>query len=70
MLKWILTKHINKNAKVLDFFAGSMKTTAHAVLDLNKEDGGNRTFTLVTNNENNIGIDVNYERLYRINHGI
>ncbi|WP_322941932.1 site-specific DNA-methyltransferase [Mycoplasmopsis canis] len=69
MLKWILTKHINKNAKVLDFFAGS-GTTAHAVLDLNKEDGGNRTFTLVTNNENNIGIDVNYERLYRINHGI
>ncbi|WP_235732112.1 site-specific DNA-methyltransferase [Mycoplasmopsis canis] len=59
----------NKNAKVLDFFAGS-GTTAHAVLELNKEDGGNRTFTLVTNNENNIGIDVNYERLYRINHGI
>ncbi|MCU9932693.1 DNA methyltransferase [Mycoplasmopsis cynos] len=69
MLKWILTKHINKNARILDFFAGS-GTTAHAVLDLNKEDGGNRTFTLVTNNENNIGIDVNYERLYRINHGI
>jgi len=31
---------------ILDFFAGS-GTTAHAVLDLNKEDGGNRKFVLV-----------------------
>ncbi|MCW5829130.1 MAG: site-specific DNA-methyltransferase [Deltaproteobacteria bacterium] len=31
---------------VLDFFAGS-GTTGHAVLDLNKEDGGNRKFILV-----------------------
>ena len=31
---------------VLDFFAGS-GTSAHAVLDLNKEDGGNRKFILV-----------------------
>jgi len=31
---------------VLDFFAGSA-TTAHAVLDLNKQDGGNRRFILV-----------------------
>lgn len=31
---------------ILDFFAGS-GTTAHAVMDLNKEDGGNRKFILV-----------------------
>ncbi|MBL9032638.1 MAG: site-specific DNA-methyltransferase [Phycisphaerae bacterium] len=31
---------------VVDFFAGS-GTTAHAVLDLNKKDGGNRQFILV-----------------------
>lgn len=31
---------------VLDFFAGSC-TTAHAVLELNKEDGGNRNFICV-----------------------
>ena len=31
---------------ILDFFAGSA-TTAHAVLDLNKEDGGNRKFICV-----------------------
>jgi len=35
----------DKNAIVLDFFAGS-GTTAHAVLELNKEDGGNRQFIL------------------------
>lgn len=31
---------------VLDFFAGS-GTTAHAILDLNRQDGGNRKFILV-----------------------
>ena len=31
---------------ILDSFAGS-STTAHAVLDLNKEDAGNRKFILV-----------------------
>lgn len=36
----------NKDSIVLDSFAGS-GTTAHAVLDLNKEDGGNRKFILV-----------------------
>ncbi len=36
----------NKESIVLDSFAGS-GTTAHAVLDLNKEDGGNRKFILV-----------------------
>ncbi|MGC7187853.1 site-specific DNA-methyltransferase [Metamycoplasma hominis] len=68
LIKQIISSCPNPNARVLDFFAGS-GTTGHAVLDLNKEDGGNRTFTLVTNNENNIGINVCYERLYRINKG-
>ncbi len=35
----------DKDAIVLDFFAGS-GTTAHALLDLNKEDNGNRRFIL------------------------
>ena len=35
---------------VLDFFAGS-GTTAHAVLKMNAEDGGNRRFILVSNAE-------------------
>jgi len=34
-----------KNAKVLDFFAGS-GTTGHAVLELNKSDNGKRTFIM------------------------
>lgn len=37
-------------AVVLDFFAGS-GTTAHAVMRLNKQDGGQRTSISVTNNE-------------------
>jgi adenine-specific DNA-methyltransferase len=44
----------DKTALVLDFFAGS-GTTAHAVLKLNKEDGGNRRFILVSSRENTDG---------------
>lgn len=36
----------DKNAIILDFFAGS-GTTAHAVMQLNKEDGGNRKYICV-----------------------
>lgn len=36
----------DKNAIILDSFAGS-GTTAHAVLNMNKQDGGNRKFILV-----------------------
>ena len=50
------------NVKILDFFSGS-GTTAQAVLELNKEDGGNRHFILCTNNENNICEEVTYQRL-------
>ena len=39
-----------KNAIVLDYFAGS-GTTGHAVMMLNKEDGGRRKYILATNNE-------------------
>lgn len=38
--------HFHKEIIVLDSFAGS-GTTAHAVLNLNKQDGGNRKFILV-----------------------
>ena len=42
----LLNLIIDRNGLVLDFFAGS-GTTAQAVLELNKEDGGNRKFILV-----------------------
>jgi len=58
----------NKNAIVLDFFAGS-GTTGHAVLELNKEDGGNRKFILCTNNENNICTEVCYPRIKKVIEG-
>jgi len=46
LCKWIVSLHDNRQAQVLDFFAGS-GTTAHAVIDLNREDGGKRTYVLV-----------------------
>ncbi len=41
-----LSKSGNKNDFILDFFAGSA-TTAHAVMQLNAEDGGQRKFIMV-----------------------
>lgn len=55
----------NKNATILDFFAGS-GTTGQAVLELNNEDGGNRKFILCTNNEGDICDEVTYPRLKTI----
>jgi adenine-specific DNA-methyltransferase len=40
----------NKEALVLDFFAGS-GTTAHAVMRLNRQDDGTRRSMMITNNE-------------------
>ena len=68
LLKNILGWFPNKNATILDFFAGS-GTTGHAVLDLNRKDGGTRKFILVTNKENDID-QVCYERLHRIIKGV
>ena len=44
MLK--MTCNNEKNALILDFFSGS-STTAHAVMQLNAEDGGHRKFIMV-----------------------
>lgn len=48
-------------AVVLDFFAGS-GTTAHAVMRLNRQDGGRRQSILVTNNEVSVDEQVRLSR--------
>ena len=55
----------HKECTVLDFFAGS-GTTAQAVIELNREDGGNRRFILCTNNENGICENITYQRIKTI----
>lgn len=65
MLKELINYHPSKNAVVLDFFAGS-GSTAQAVLELNKEDNGNRQFILCTNNENNICEEITYKRIKNV----
>ena len=69
MLKELINYHKNKDAIILDFFAGS-GSTAQAVLEMNKEDNGNRNFILCTNNENNICENVTYKRLTNIYEGV
>jgi len=46
LIKRILKFCAEENSLVLDFFSGSA-TTAHAVMQLNSEDGGNRKFIMV-----------------------
>ena len=45
-LKEIIIHGSDKNSLILDFFSGSA-TTAHAVMQLNAEDGGNRKYIMV-----------------------
>lgn len=46
LLKLLLSSISQPDDIIMDFFSGSC-TTAHSVLDLNKEDGGNRKFIMV-----------------------
>lgn len=46
LLKRLLLLSTNKDSIILDFFSGSA-TTAHAVMQLNAEDGGNRKHIMV-----------------------
>ncbi len=47
----LIKSTMKEDAIILDFFAGS-GTTGHAVLDINQQDGGSRTFILCQLNEN------------------
>lgn len=68
LIKDFLRISSTKNSIILDFFAGS-GTTGHAILELNKEDNGNRKFILCTNNENEICEKITYERLKMVING-
>ena len=50
----------------MDYFAGS-GTVGHACVELNKEDGGDRKFILVCNDESNICREVTRKRLDIVN---
>jgi len=64
LLKYLISSISDKNNVILDSFAGS-GTTGHAVMDLNKEDKGNRKFILIEM-EKNIVKDVTVERIKRV----
>lgn len=63
LMKDILYIATNENDIVLDFFGGS-GTTAHAVLELNKEFGGNRKFILCE--QMDYAKTVTFERVKRV----
>ena len=78
MIKYFVEILQNPNAVVLDFFAGS-GTTAHAVAELNAQDGGTRQCILVTDSGQteessrqadgspvHIAEDITYERVRRV----
>jgi len=67
LVRWLISLHADENALVLDSFAGS-GTTAHAVLALNKDDGGNRRFILVEM-EPKVAREVTTKRVQRISMG-
>lgn len=81
LIKYLASISADKNSIILDFFAGS-GTTAHAVAELNKEDGGRRQCILITDggktetagessknageNAVNIAEEITYERVKRV----
>lgn len=75
LLEEIFSFVIDKNAVVLDSFAGS-GTTAHSLLYLNQQDGGNRKFIMIqidetdkSGNSVNIAETITAERVKRVING-
>jgi len=73
LLRELLRQSTAPGDTILDFFAGSA-TTAQAVMELNSEDGGDRSFIMVSSTEHtmddpdkNLCRDVTAERLRRLN---
>lgn len=62
LIKEFVRATTDKDSIVMDFFAGS-GTLGQAVFELNKEDGGNRHFILVSNGESDICQKVTKKRM-------
>lgn len=67
LIKNLIILGSQKDDIILDSFAGS-GTTGHAVLQLNKEDGGNRKFIMIEMEEN-IAANITAERIKRVSEG-
>lgn len=67
LIKRIIKIASNNNDIILDSFSGS-GTTAHAVLELNKEDGGNRKFILIE--QEDYADKITAERVRRVVKGV
>lgn len=67
LVREVIKHSTDDNDIILDSFAGS-GTTAHAVLDLNKQDGGNRKFILVEMED--YANDITAERVRRVIKGV
>ena len=69
LMGYLLKVSLEKDALILDFFAGS-STSAHAVIQLNVEDGGNRKFIMVqlpeTIDENSEAYKAGYKTIAEI----
>ena len=66
LIEYLINFLCNKNSIILDSFAGS-GTTAHAVLNLNKQDQGNRKFILIE--MENYAETITAERVKRVING-
>ncbi|MBW7841188.1 MAG: site-specific DNA-methyltransferase [Ignavibacteriales bacterium] len=67
LIKYLIGLVTEEDSIILDSFSGS-GTTGHSVLELNKEDGGNRKFILVELEED-IAKNVTAERIKRVING-
>ncbi|MCA0910999.1 site-specific DNA-methyltransferase [Qipengyuania gaetbuli] len=63
LIEWLLSYVTDQSAIIVDSFAGS-GTTAHAVLELNRRDGGNRRFILAEGED--YADDLTAERVRRV----
>jgi adenine-specific DNA-methyltransferase len=71
LIKFLLTatSMLDKDSIILDFFSGSA-TTAHSVMELNAEDGGNRKFIMIQlperTDEKSEAFEVGYKNICEI----